>query len=866
MMKSKNTSSQDKIAQNTAILLNLGNIFVRIFIPLVLLAGAVICFFTLTSFDPRDPSWNTISSRPEVRNIAGSFGAIVADALFQNFGMASYCLPLFFMLWAWARRRAPLHSFDAFSLLLKRISINGITIIVSVLGCLIILSSLLAYFAPGPLNAGGVGDSILNFLNKYINPAGSEAGTQIALAFLSLLGTVLFFYGARVSLKDYGLLVYLLGQKTIRLIKAFLFLCLLIGRTLDMGVRQTSRLLSEKHKQKRAEKLSARAESAKSEHPIAPLTPTATTPKTPLHHEPKTSERSSGRIAPTLDPLPRQETSEAPAFLATAPETTLVTTPEVTPPATAKAIMPRGEEHASGRASPRHGNSHPDFQLPGLDLLHDPATPIGSSEDNEEALRCNAQRLEEVMGDFSIKGEIVRIKPGPVVTMYELEPAAGTKTAKVINLSDDIARNMRALSVRISTIPGNSALGVELPNERREMVNMKEILASKIYQDSTAKLPMILGKTIDGTPLVVDLATMPHLLIAGTTGSGKSVGLNVMLLSILYRLSPDQCRVIMIDPKMLEFSVYDGIPHLLTPVVTEPKQAVVALKWTVREMENRYRLMSRVGVRNIDGYNARVAEALANGEVLSRKVQIGNNPETGEPMFETEELPTEPFPLIVIVVDEMADLMIVAGKDIEASIQRLAQMARAAGIHLIMATQRPSVDVITGTIKANFPTRISYRVTSKIDSRTIIGEQGAEQLLGKGDLLLMLAAGNVTRVHAPFVEDTEVEKICDWLRAQRPPTYLEDVTDEGKVNAELGDAAVAMYDTGEALGSEASLYDQAVAIVAQHQKASTSFVQRSLRIGYNRAADLIDEMEKNGVISPPNHHNKREVLVRSFEE
>jgi S-DNA-T family DNA segregation ATPase FtsK/SpoIIIE len=463
-----------------------------------------------------------------------------------------------------------------------------------------------------------------------------------------------------------------------------------------------------------------------------------------------------------------------------------------------------------------------------------------------------------VLEDFGVRGQIVKVRPGPVVTLYELEPAPGTKTSRVVGLADDIARSMSAVSVRVAVVPGRSVIGIELPNARREIVYLRELLASETYERSGGKLSLVLGKDIGGGPVIVDLARMPHLLIAGTTGSGKSVAINTMILSLLYRLPPDKCRFIMIDPKMLELSGYDGIPHLLAPVVTEPRKAVVALKWAVKEMENRYRAMSKLGVRNIEGYNARVAEARKNGEVLTRKVQTGFDPETGAPVWEEEPFDLEPLPLIVVVVDEMADLMLVAGKDIEAAVQRLAQMARAAGIHLIMATQRPSVDVITGTIKANFPTRISFHVTSKIDSRTILGEMGAEQLLGQGDMLYMANGGRITRVHGPFVSDQEVEQVVGFLKSQGEPSYVDSVTED-----EEGEPGFA--EMGEEGGSGDQLYDQAVALVTRERKCSTSFIQRHLQIGYNRAARIVEQMEREGVVSTANHVGKREVLARSID-
>ena len=500
------------------------------------------------------------------------------------------------------------------------------------------------------------------------------------------------------------------------------------------------------------------------------------------------------------------------------------------------------------------------YHLPPLDLLEE-ADAKSAIKHNENALEQNARMLEGVLEDFGVKGEIIKVRPGPVVTLYELEPAPGTKTSRVIGLADDIARSMSAISVRIATVPGRSVIGIELPNSSREMVGFRELLESSDYDNAKAKLPMVLGKDIGGAPEIVDLATMPHLLIAGTTGSGKSVGLNAMILSLLYKLTPDQCRFIMIDPKMLELSVYDDIPHLLAPVVTDPKKAVVALKWTVREMEDRYRAMSKLSVRNIDGYNKRMIEAAKKGEEITRKIQTGFDPETGKPIIEEQPLNLTPLPYIVVVVDEMADLMLVAGKEIEASIQRLAQMARAAGIHIIMATQRPSVDVITGTIKANFPTRISFMVTSKIDSRTILGQQGAEQLLGMGDMLHMAGGGRITRIHGPFVDDPEVEAVCEFLKAQSMPEYINAVTDEmdmtGGFDTDVSGATAAFGI--ESTGDE--LYDRAVQLVATEGKASTSFIQRHLQIGYNRAARIIEQMEKEGVVSTANHVGKRDVLV-----
>ncbi|MCB2102013.1 MAG: DNA translocase FtsK, partial [Rhodobacterales bacterium] len=495
-----------------------------------------------------------------------------------------------------------------------------------------------------------------------------------------------------------------------------------------------------------------------------------------------------------------------------------------------------------------------EYAAPDLGLLENPRRGPADDELSREALQQNAQMLAGVLEDFGVRGEIVKVRPGPVVTLYELEPAPGTKTSRVIGLSDDIARSMSAVSVRVAVVPGRNVIGIELPNVKREFVFLRELLASADIEKVSGRLILALGKDIGGHPVFTDLARMPHLLIAGTTGSGKSVAVNTMILSLLYRLPPEECKFIMIDPKMLELSVYEGIPHLLTPVVTEPGKAVVALKWVVREMEERYRAMSQMGVRNIGGYNARLAAARKKGEVIMRSVQTGFDPETGQPVIEQQPLDMDALPFIVVVVDEMADLMLVAGKDIEAAVQRLAQMARAAGIHLIMATQRPSVDVITGTIKANFPTRVSFQVTSKIDSRTILGEQGAEQLLGQGDMLYMAGGGRISRVHGPFVSDDEVEAIVKHLKGQGEPDYIEEITVEDDFPALPGMG-------GESSGDE--LYDQAVALVAREGKASTSFVQRHLQIGYNRAARIIERMEVEGVVSKADRTGRREVLAPS---
>ncbi|MDQ2090437.1 DNA translocase FtsK [Marimonas arenosa] len=567
--------------------------------------------------------------------------------------------------------------------------------------------------------------------------------------------------------------------------------------------------------------------------------------------QPQTPETAAPETAPLpLEPAANQVQAAIPT----------AQPKKVVQPQARKPIQPSTRARAEAQPSLQFDDTRPAYELPRLSLLTNPVN-IERHHLSDEALEENARMLEAVLDDYGVKGEIVSVRPGPVVTMYELEPAPGLKASRVIGLADDIARSMSALSARVSTVPGRSVIGIELPNDNREMVSFREILGSRDYGDGNHKLPLALGKDIGGDPIVANLAKMPHLLIAGTTGSGKSVAINTMILSLLYKLTPEECRLIMIDPKMLELSVYDGIPHLLSPVVTDPKKAVVALKWVVGEMEERYRKMSKMGVRNIDGYNSRVADALAKNETFSRTVQTGFDDETGEPVFETEEIVPEKMPYIVVIVDEMADLMMVAGKEIEACIQRLAQMARASGIHLIMATQRPSVDVITGTIKANFPTRISFQVTSKIDSRTILGEMGAEQLLGMGDMLYMAGGAKITRCHGPFVSDEEVEEIVNHLKAYGPPEYIGGVV-EGPDDEKADNIdAVLGLNTGGNTNGEDALYDQAVAIVIKDRKCSTSYIQRKLGIGYNKAARLVEQMEDEQLVSPANHVGKREILI-----
>ena len=557
----------------------------------------------------------------------------------------------------------------------------------------------------------------------------------------------------------------------------------------------------------------------------------------PVRPPRKTVEEREARDGPAAPPRPR------PAVAVAEPAR------PVTP---ASARKGDGRKRLPSQASLALGD---DYVLPSLDLLRAPP-PHGKTQVDRAGLERNARLLESVLEDFHVRGDIVEVRPGPVVTMYELEPASGIKASRVIQLADDIARNMSALSARVATIPGRSVIGIELPNPKREAVALSELIGSQAYEDQNMALPLILGKNISGDPVIADLAPMPHLLVAGTTGSGKSVGLNCMILSLLYRMNPDECKLILIDPKMLELSVYEDIPHLLAPVVTEPGKAIRALKWTVEQMEERYRMMASLGVRQLASFNAKVRDAKAKGAQLGRRVQTGYNADTGQPIYETEELDYEVLPQIVVIIDELADLMMTAGKEVEFLVQRLAQKARAAGIHLIMATQRPSVDVITGVIKANLPTRISFQVTSKIDSRTILGEQGAEQLLGKGDMLYMPGGKQIIRVHGPFVADEEVRLVAEHWRKQGVPDYVQAVTEEPEDGGYLFD--------GQPVGeedAETQLYRKAIQIVAESQKASTSYLQRQLRVGYNSAARLIERMEKDGLVGQPDHVGRREVLI-----
>jgi len=803
------------------------------FLGILCCMAALALVVALGSHHASDPSLNTATDGP-VRNLAGPAGAILSDMLVQGFGFAAALPVLCLLAWAWL-----LATHRGIGMVAARLVglLAGLPLLAATL-------TLLPIEGPGAAGPGGaagllVARGTVQGLSSLLGPL----GTLAAHGLLATAALVLVFVACGLSLGEWRGA----GRAAVQASSA-------AGQAAIDAARASAERL-----QREAE-LDRQAAMARPPKPslfarirtgIAGLglQRRRDLPEVPLGAMLRAADARAGAMAqrPQDAPAPdgRDETgAEAPAIAAReAP---------AKPRVAARAAEAKRAPAAARQPALDLGDS---WRLPPLDLLVEPPAKR-QGRPTEEALQGNARLLESVLEDYGVRGRIVEIRPGPVVTLYELEPAPGTKASRVIGLADDIARSMSVTAVRIATVPGRNVIGVELPNAKRETVFLSEMFSGEDWTRNGGRLPLALGKDIGGAPVVADLARMPHLLIAGTTGSGKSVGINTMILSLLYRFSPDECRFIMIDPKMLELSVYDRIPHLLAPVVTEPPKAIGALKWTVREMERRYRSMSQLGVRNIAGYNDKVAEARRQGEVLTRRVQTGFDPDTGKPVFEEQPLALEPLPMIVVVIDEMADLMLVAGKEIEAAVQRLAQMARAAGIHVIMATQRPSVDVITGTIKANFPTRISFQVTSKIDSRTILGEQGAEQLLGQGDMLYMAGGGRVMRVHGPFVTDTEVERVVEHLRGQGEPAYVEEVTEteeeaEGFASGILG---------GNTDG-EASLYDQAVALVTREGKASTSFVQRHLNIGYNRAAKLIEQMEKDGVVGPANHVGKREVLA-----
>jgi S-DNA-T family DNA segregation ATPase FtsK/SpoIIIE len=777
---------------------------------LFLLLGGAALMLSIASFRLEDPSLNRATDQPAM-NLLGLPGAIAADLLLQSLGLACLLLAIVLLVWGWRLVRH--HALRLWWLRLTLLPPAPVALAIAFAG--------LPSPARWPLTVGlggYAGDWLMARLVEW---------TGLAVPIVALgafVAAVALGYGALgIAFSGY----VAAGQKTAD------------------GLQHAGGILG---------RVADRFRKPDPEQAAALRGQRAT-------------EARERRIEPHLgdddgdsddDPFANHGVTDGPTL-----DGPTVGESDATPDAPRRRIEQRPARPKPGKRARTAGQGTLDlvpseeYQLPPLDLVGKMPV-VSTTRVSEAALEQNARLLESVLDDFGVKGQIVKVRPGPVVTLYELEPAPGIKTSRVINLADDIARAMSAVSVRIAVVPGHNVIGIELPNRDRELVTLRELLAAEAYERTAAKLALVLGKDIGGAPIIVDLARMPHLLIAGTTGSGKSVAINTMILSLLYRLTPESCKFIMIDPKMLELSVYDGIPHLISPVVTDPRKAIVALKWVVREMEDRYRAMSKLGVRNIEGYNQRIVLAADKGERLTRQIQTGFDPETGEPIYEEEEIPLDPLPYIVVVVDEMADLMLVAGKDIEAAIQRLAQMARAAGIHLIMATQRPSVDVITGTIKANFPTRISFHVTSKIDSRTILGEQGAEQLLGQGDMLYMAHGGRISRVHGPFVDDSEVEAVVRFLKKQGRPTYIEDITREDE-------QAFGLPGADESDGGDV-LYDQAVSLVCRERKASTSFVQRHLQIGYNRAARIIERMEREGVVSSANHVGKREVLARNIEE
>ena len=781
----------------------------------VIAAGGVALVAALAGWRADDPSFD-VSAGERARNLLGPGGAKVADLFMQPLGLAAWAAALLFILFGAARA---LGSDPDATRAAQRLRTLG-----AVAGVLLLAAALAGAPAPAawPLarGLGGFGgDGLLALLSTPLRAGHVTGARSVTAAAGAALAVLALGWATGVGLSD------------LRAGGAWLAAARQRIREAALAPRAPSRA-------------DPRSEAA------APARPTTAPRPEPAPFV--LTDPEAPPAPPAAAPVSQEDDDGPPFDLADIPLDTplAVAAPKPAP-------KPSGREAREMQKALPFADAEPGaFQLPELAMLAKPK-PRANAYD-EGALRQNARMLEGVLAEFGVKGQIDQIRPGPVVTLYELVPAAGVKSSRVISLADDIARSMSARSARVSVVQGRNAIGIELPNQKRETVYLRDLLASTEYEKTGQSLPMALGETIGGEPYIADLAKMPHLLIAGTTGSGKSVGVNAMILSILYRLPPDQCRFIMIDPKMLELSVYDGIPHLLAPVVTDPKKAIVALKWTVKEMENRYRLMSKIGVRNVSGYNDKARDAQAKNERFSRTVQTGFD-DNGRPIYETEEFSPEPMPFLVVVIDEVADLMMVAGKDIEGAVQRLAQMARAAGIHLIMATQRPSVDVITGTIKANFPTRISFQVTSKIDARTILGEQGAEQLLGQGDMLYMAGGGRVSRLHGPFVSDGEVETVARFLRDQGLPNYLDEVTaapdEDGEDGGYGGEAG-----GGEGLGGN-ELYDQAVAVVTRDRKASTSYVQRRLQIGYNRAASLIERMEKEGVVGAANHAGKREVLA-----
>ena len=801
---------------------------------LLLAAAGLALLLALLTYDRHDPSLDTATAQP-VGNMVGQPGATLADALLQGFGVAAGLPGVALLAWAW---RVGSHR-GLGSVLLR---------LVALLAALPVVA---ATFAALPVLLAGDGGLAWRWAGGIL--PGGVSGRLVAEAALSAGRDMLGVPGVALVTVLGGLLA-----------AALTLLCLGLSRrewqAASGAARRTA--LHTKGAAVAGGRVS-RQVSARLVSLLGWLNGAKATDD-PAESTPPEAPAAEQARPPARMPDPPPPEVHSPAVLrvpAQAPDAHAP--PPAADPALDAVRIPPIASAAGGRPGTRQATLPLEgpWRFPPLSLLAPAPARSEIGAPSAEALQANARLLESVLGDYGVQGRIVEVRPGPVVTLYELEPAPGIRSARVIGLADDVARSLSVTAVRIATVSGRNVIGIEVPNARRETVFFSELIGSADWSGHKGSLSIALGKDIGGEPVLADLARMPHLLVAGTTGSGKSVGINAMILSLLYRLSPDQCRLILIDPKMLELSVYDGIPHLMAPVVTEPAKAVSALKWTVREMERRYRAMSALGVRNIGGYNDRVAAARAGGEVVTRRVQTGFDSETHKPVFEDQALTLERLPFIVVVIDEMADLMMVAGKEIEAAVQRLAQMARAAGIHVVMATQRPSVDVITGTIKANFPTRISFQVISKFDSRTILGEQGAEQLLGMGDMLYMVGGGRITRVHGPFVSDREVEDVVAFLREQGEPAYLDEVTEAPPENE--GSPALSGLAAGD---GEKGLFDQAVDVVAREGKASTSFIQRHLQIGYNRAAKLIEQMEKEGIVGPANHVGKREVLVRRITD
>ncbi|MCF8496198.1 MAG: DNA translocase FtsK 4TM domain-containing protein [Alphaproteobacteria bacterium] len=805
----------------------------------VLMGAGILTLAALASYEHTDPSWNTDGEQQHISNIVGRPGAWVADLLLQTLGIGGVFMAAGVLAWgARMLRREPLRPFW----------LRVVALMLAGVGAAIAFAQIPSgEWTVHPYLGSSAGTLLLErlhalspLLNPLIIAATAGLVTLSAFLFAAAFTKEEFLWASAYARAIFGVI-------TLTLLRAFTSFFGWFKQYNDPGYEPDS-LFGFLEAWKKPEKPKKRA----------PRTKIAVEEE----EEEEDEDSESDEIAVPPPQTLKKRTKTPPLLEESTPSAIerperKTTIPVVAPPiASSSPSVPSGQQAFALPVG--------EWELPDVNLLQTPPEENKAEQLDEKALRRNAELLKNVLNDFGVQGDITSIHPGPVVTLYELEPAPGTKSSKIIGLSDDIARSMSAVSVRCAVVPGRNVIGIELPNKHRQTVYMQDLLASRLFEKTRAKLPLILGKDISGQPILADLAKMPHLLVAGTTGSGKSVAVNTMILSLLFRLSPEQCRFIMIDPKMLELSVYDNIPHLLAPVVTEPGKAVVSLKWTVQEMENRYRSMSKLGVRNIEGYNARLKEASEKGETIMTKVQTGFDTGTGEPTFEERAMDLTELPYIVVVVDEFADLMLVAGKDVESAIQRLAQMARAAGIHLIMATQRPSVDVITGVIKANFPTRISFAVTSKIDSRTILGEGGAEQLLGMGDMLYMAPGGRITRVHGPFVSDSDVERVVGSLKTQGKPDYVTSITEGG----DFGDSEImaAMFGGGSDGETVDEFYDQAVALVAREGKASTSFVQRYLQIGYNRAARIIEEMERQGIISAANAVGKREILVRDFSD